>query len=396
MKRLVLLAGAVCLTVFALPTPKGNAVVQLPLRRRHQPVLPAFRGPQRSATSLHSGMEHRRRQTLQTDKAQPLVRNFTDSGPFDDFGVFRDEVFTVEVLLGTPAKTFNVTLDYSWWQAFFFSAGNPQHPCTYGAGPPSRRDYIPSESSSAVYDGPFGGIALGAPYVPDSCNTLFTESSVMYNDTLKIGGASFDIAFVYMTDTWGNLDFYWPSDAILGLDRREKGEPTDEYAIYGILGGLPQKVVTVFFDSKEDTSTDLLNGQITFGGIDTQNCASRWDYVPAIPEDGWSVYMTRFSFGQRYSVNQRVRAALTSTSALLAGPPNIVDDMVAQMGAEYDFPSDSFVVPCAKVGTFPDMVFLLGTFEYRLPYKDYIRQVCRPLNGCSLTICRRRNGPVLP
>lgn len=51
-----------------------------------------------------------------------------------------------------------------------------------------------------------------------------------------------------MTDTWGNLDFYWPSDAILGLDRREKGEPTDEYAIYGILGGLPQKVVTVFFD----------------------------------------------------------------------------------------------------------------------------------------------------
>ncbi|KAH7720008.1 aspartic protease [Aphelenchoides avenae] len=355
MDRLVLLVSVISLTVLALPSPRGNRVVQLPLRRRHQPVLPAQRGPGKHATAVRNGNENRAQEERLADNAQPLVRNFTDSGPFDDFGVFQDEIFTVEVLLGTPAKQFNVTLDYRWWQAFFFSAGHPKKQCKY-AGAPSRRDYDPRDSSSDVYDRPFGGIGLGAPYVPHGCTTLFTENSIMYNDTLTIGGASFNIPFLYITDTLGNLDSYWPSDAILGLNRREKGEPTDEYAIYGILGALPQNVVTVYFDSKEDTSTDMLNGQLTFGGIDAQNCASRWDYC-------------------RNSI------------PLGAPTPKVVDEVIAQTGAEYDFHTNAFFVPCAKVGTFPDMVFQFGTFEYRLPDKDYIRKLPHNHPGqCTLML----------
>ncbi|KAH7709508.1 hypothetical protein AAVH_23207, partial [Aphelenchoides avenae] len=52
----------------------------------------------------------------------------------------------------------------------------------------------------------------------------------------------------------------------------------------------------------------------------------------------------------------------------------MVDYVVLQTGAEYDNTSNTYQLPCSKVGTLPDMVFEMGTFAYRLPDKDYIRQ----------------------
>ncbi|KAH7699688.1 Protein ASP-8, partial [Aphelenchoides avenae] len=203
-----------------------------------------------------------------------------------------------------------------------------------------------------------------------------------------VGSTSFNVAFIFIPDTWGNLDFYWPSDSILGLKRAyDITDPRDEYAIYGILSALPRNVATVYFDSKE-TSNAELNGQLTLGGVDTQNCNRTWDYVPAVPKTfGWSVYVTQFSYGDKLRVKQRVLATLESTTALITAPPTIVDSIVEKTGAEYDFSSDSFIVPCVKVGTFPDMVFQMGAFEYRLPDKDYIRQLPHNRHGqCTLML----------
>ncbi|KAH7693027.1 CBN-ASP-1 protein, partial [Aphelenchoides avenae] len=72
---------------------------------------------------------------------------------------------------------------------------------------------------------------------------------------------------------------------------------------------------------------------------------------------------------------------------LITAPPNVVDYVVVQTGAEYDFKSDTYQLPCSKIGTLPDMVFQLSSFEYRLPDKDYIRQLPSNKPGlCTLML----------
>ncbi|KAH7701484.1 Protein ASP-7 [Aphelenchoides avenae] len=192
----------------------------------------------------------------------------------------------------------------------------------------------------------------------------------MYNDSLKIGSRSFQFPFAYYTDTWGNLDFAWPSDAILGIGRAfDSTDPVDQYGIYQLLNQLPKNVVTVYFDSKE-TSNAELNGQVTFGGVDTLNCDKTWNSIPSVAYRGWSFYVTTFSYGKSFAVKKQTVAILKATTALITAPPNVVDYVVVQTGAEYDWKSDTYQLPCSRIGTLPDMVFQLGTFEYRLPGKE--------------------------
>ncbi|KAH7693334.1 Protein ASP-7, partial [Aphelenchoides avenae] len=124
-----------------------------------------------------------------------------------------------------------------------------------------------------------------------------------------------------------------------------------------------------------ESSADLIGGRITFGGVDTQNCDSEWSYTPNADGTGWSV-STGFSYGSKLSMPKKVEAVLESVISVIIGLPNAVDYIVVFTGAEYDFKSDAYVLPCSKVGTLPDMVFeLVGGFEVRVPDRDYIREL---------------------
>lgn len=86
-------------------------------------------------------------------------------------------------------------------------------------------------------------------------------------------------------------------------------------------------------------------------------------------------FHSRFAYGNKLRSDKLVIAGLSSTTALITGPPDVVDYIVVYTGAEYDFLSDSFVLPCPKHGQFPEMVFEFDGAEYRVPDIDYIRQV---------------------
>lgn len=75
------------------------------------------------------------------------------------------------------------------------------------------------------------------------------ETVFLSKEFVQIGSDSFNVPFIYITNTRGNLDNVWPSDAILGMGRGwDNTDPTDENAIYGILSALPKNVLTVYFD----------------------------------------------------------------------------------------------------------------------------------------------------
>ncbi|KAH7710982.1 Protein ASP-8 [Aphelenchoides avenae] len=63
-----------------------------------------------------------------------------------------------------------------------------------------------------------------------------------------------------------------------------------------------------------------------------------------------------------------------------------MEAVVKATGAEYDFKTDTYKVDCDKRSSYPDMVFNLSGFEYRLPAIDYARKVNASDKRCSLML----------
>ncbi|KAH7693441.1 Protein ASP-7, partial [Aphelenchoides avenae] len=65
---------------------------------------------------------------------------------------------------------------------------------------------------------------------------------------------------------------------------------------------------------------------------------------------------------------------LLSTSMYVYAPRFVLDAVVSELGAEYYWPTDNYVIPCDQISSLPDMIFGLQGFEYRMSGKDYVRQ----------------------
>ncbi|KAH7727027.1 Protein ASP-7 [Aphelenchoides avenae] len=174
-----------------------------------------------------------------------------------------------------------------------------------------------------------------------------------------------------------------------GTDPFFTAPSSQKYAIYQLTSQLPKNATTVHINRNPDRSYRL-DGTFTIGGIDSQNCDSKWNYVPPSKLYGYvdSSIEVKFSYG-KYRDSKPYNAYLTATSAYLTTPPNIIDYIVEATGAEYDFLRDQYTLPCSKdVSKFPDMVFEMVTgFQYHLPASDYIRQLPgNPSNLCTLML----------
>lgn len=68
--------------------------------------------------------------------------------------------------------------------------------------------------------------------------------------------------------------------------------------------------------------------------------------------------------------------ALVDSRSRTRVPKDIFAAIVATTGAEYDFASDEYVVPCNKVEDLPDFVLNLeGRFKYTVPATAYAKNV---------------------
>ncbi|KAH7727026.1 hypothetical protein AAVH_05250 [Aphelenchoides avenae] len=147
---------------------ESPSAVQLPIRRHIHPVSLVY--PKQTRNRIRHLRNHLFANGV---SGQPLARNFTDSGPFGDDYTFADEILTVDITLGTPARKYNVTIDYGWGFSFFFNAGNTRSPCVIGSDMPTRRWYNPKSSASAKpgLELPYGIGLEEQPYIPKDCFT---------------------------------------------------------------------------------------------------------------------------------------------------------------------------------------------------------------------------------
>ncbi|KAH7707283.1 Protein ASP-7 [Aphelenchoides avenae] len=295
-----------------------------------------------------------------------------------------DDVFlTVNVDVGTPAFRMNLTLDFDHDQSYLFDSA----PASLKCYPVAPRHYYNGSASSTFYQ-PFfnfmySGYWLRYPYGGDcNSNPDSVDSAYVAQDTWMIGAQPVpSVTFIYGQNHSSLLSNRWASDGILGffLWGLPPGPCGDDYddrcdtAVVTLLKPYDENVVSLYLQRPTSpVTTSVPSGSLTFGGRDTEHC-SGWTSLDKHDFSGsWSAKIDRVTLGARVLTKERAQAVFDPTSEFIYTAS--YEDIAHALNAEYDFPSDSYVVPCDALKSFADIVFSLSGKDYRLPASDYARQ----------------------
>ncbi|KAH7697371.1 putative aspartic proteinase,pepstatin-sensitive, partial [Aphelenchoides avenae] len=121
-------------------------------------------------------------------------------------------------------------------------------------------------------------------------------------------------------------------------------------------------------------TTAIPSGSLTFGGKDSEHCTG-WtalDKSAYYNPWSWSATLDGVVLGPNSFFNVNPTAVFDTTTEFIY--TSSYDDIVKTLNAEYDWTSDRYVVQCAAVKSFPDIIFGLSGKDYPLPATDYARQ----------------------
>ncbi|KAH7719231.1 aspartic protease [Aphelenchoides avenae] len=325
-----------------------------------------------------------------------------------------DEAFVVKASFGEPPQFFNLTLDTANYYTTLFSAENSfrvgsqwaadnDQVCYGTAEAPinATRNWFRQTESRTMRRSYFK--RLGDTFQPfDLLGHPYTISNLALAET--------PVSVVDNVHFWLNPD--WPSDGILGINRHFSSHLTDRT---NASNSALERFLTAF-DGRNTTATIVLEsgpiggpaefgGWITFGGKDEESCSREWLYPESLPS--WNLNVTswvmlvekplpiflRFSLGN-VAYNSPMLGRIDSMSTFIRLPQPFVDNVIADLGALYDFESDAYYVDCADVTKLPDLGFRIGKgnlvgrrleMVYTVPASDYARQVYSGLpNRCYL------------
>lgn len=99
-------------------------------------------------------------------------------------------------------------------------------------------------------------------------------------DTMKLAGFVFKGQGFFSASSIASVIGYQPFDGVLGLGWPSIAVGGVTPPIQNIMGQFDKKLFTVWLDRHVRPSHGIVGGLITYGAIDTYNCASQIDYVP--------------------------------------------------------------------------------------------------------------------
>ncbi|KAH7693311.1 hypothetical protein AAVH_39656, partial [Aphelenchoides avenae] len=132
------------------------------------------------------------------------------------------EYHVVQVSIGQPAQTFNLTLDLDMYYAYVFDSKLQEATCKGVVARP-RRFFNRSQSQTykqLAYDFPF--LVESDAYFDycDLTENLFLPDGALGRDVVQLGSAVTDANIAVIEQTNSSLQSFWPSDGLLGLIRR--------------------------------------------------------------------------------------------------------------------------------------------------------------------------------
>jgi len=229
------------------------------------------------------------------------------------------------------------------------SQNDEQDPCA------GKKKFDSSASSTYSTDGTTFQIPFGLGNVSGVLGTDSFTLGDPSKSTVTIPGAMFGQVNRLSTSYAGSA-----FDGVLGL-------AFQDVAVGGVKpifqtgvdqGIFDQPIFTIYMQPDNQDDVDIPVGSITFGGLDTDNCASSYTTIKLISDAVWWFNIDGVSTsGQKQQTGPFLTMSSIGTSLNLV-PPSVLYDLVLATNAQYDFNIGFYSLKCDS--TFTWSIFVNG------------------------------------
>jgi hypothetical protein len=168
-----------------------------------------------------------------------------------------------------------------------------------------------------------------------------------------------------------------PFDGILGLSLPQMAEGQSFSMMDDLMrsGALKENVFAVFFGNENEDS------EISFGSYSVHHMSTPLLWVPVTVPGYWQVAMNDIAINDNATGicaghDGGCQAAVDTGTSLLAGPSDVVVELVDKLGVAPD---------CSNIDDLPDIGFMIGNMTLNLSPEDYISRSSYR-NECSIGI----------
>ncbi|KAH7715429.1 ASP-1 protein [Aphelenchoides avenae] len=209
------------------------------------------------------------------------------------------EWYVVDIAVGTPPQHFHVWFSTGWSEFWVTDSGcmlyhlgqAPFAPCPVEPQPGYKRAFFNESASSTLKKANRGRAEL------------YFANGWLATDVFQLGGLQIKNMSVVLADRLDD-DFEtefralknWPIDGILGLGTGTPWDNTGAWAspLQQIVPLLDRPMFTFALSGHQDQKAGTGAGVLTYGAVDTVNCASDWHYVNAYNDvsDGGDEFST--------------------------------------------------------------------------------------------------------
>jgi len=211
-----------------------------------------------------------------------------------------------------------------------------------------------------------------------------------YTDLLEINGLTYSnqsFGVIEKVEEDGEL---LKADGMLGLNWAfdAKDRSKDEMPILNLLPQLDQPLYSLWLERAQKPNQPA-RGLLTLGGLDSKNCQSNVDYVPATKSGYWQAtfQIDSVSIGDYMSgKDEKFTGILDSGSPFIHAENKAHYAFFKQINAAFDESLNMYTVECSKKSSLPEWSFKIGGKEYKIKAEQYLLELGSKEDKCALAI----------
>ncbi|TKR88385.1 hypothetical protein L596_012639 [Steinernema carpocapsae] len=297
----------------------------------------------------------------------------TGKQPFIDY---YDNFYLGDVTIGTPPQPFTVVLDTGSSNLWIIDSNCKDITCQKFQGVSPKHRFNTSASTTLKQNWTTFALSYGSGYA----------SGYLATDVLQFAGFQVDDQWFGIANHISEVFGRQPIDGIFGLGWPALAGGYGTPPMQRILNQLDKPLFTVWMDRHVKPSMGGNGGLITYGAIDTKNCAPNIHYVPLTQLAWWRFRMDNVRVGSFHSGSGD---AISDTgTSFIVGPRSAVDRIAEKLSATYDKDIDMYLISCDTHGL-PDIELVIGGETYSIPPLEYVRDLNFGGGTCALGVQRQ-------
>ena len=311
-------------------------------------------------------------------RAQQLNTGFQ---PFVDYF---DDFYLGNITLGTPPQPATVVLDTGSSNLWVIDAACKTQACNgYPDSGYTKQKFDTTKSTTFVKETRKFSIQYGS----GSCNGYLGKDVLNFGG-LTVQSQEFGVS-THLADVFG----YQPVDGILGLGWPALAVDQVVPPMQNLIAQkqLDAPLFTVWLDRNLQIAQGTPGGLITYGAIDTVNCAKQVTYVPLSAKTYWQFPLDAFAVGT-YSETKKDQVISDTGTSWLGAPNTIVSAIVKQTKAVFDWSTELYTVDCSTMKTQPDLIFTIGGAQFPVKSVEYVLDLQLGGGKCALAVFSMGSG----